>query len=56
MYKNYTKTEIAFLGTLITAALIYRIANDTKIVRIPPEVILLIWIFCIGYIFFNRSI
>ena len=56
MYKNYTKTEIAVLGTLMTAALIYRIANDTKIVRIPSGVILLIWIFCIGYIFFNRSI
>ena len=56
MYKNFTHAEIAVMGFMLIAALIFRITDDYKIIRIPSEVILLIWIFCIGYIFFNRSI
>lgn len=56
MYKEFTNTELAVMGSMLIAALIYRISDDHNLIRVPSGIILVVWVLGIGYIFFNRSV
>ncbi len=56
MYKKFTNAEIAVMGFMLIAALIYRIAEDYKLIKVPSVIVLIVWLLSMGYIFFNRSI
>ncbi|MBR1824669.1 MAG: hypothetical protein IJ779_10610 [Ruminococcus sp.] len=56
MYKQFTNAEIAVLLSMEAAALIYSIAEDHKLIKVPLLLRLIVCELCFGYVFFHRSI
>ena len=56
MYKQFTNAEIAVLLSMEAAALIYSIAEDHKLIKVPLLLRLIVCELCFGYVFFHRSV